>query len=376
MISSGRRGIILAADRTGPGAAPRSAESGGIKRALVVGLGSIGLRHARLLRELLPEAELVALRHDPSKIGGSGGVDRSLHTIEEALRARPQIAVIASPATRHLDAALPLAQAGVHLLIEKPIAADVEGVAELIDVCAARGVVLMTGYNLRFLNSLRTFRELLSGGRVGRVLSVRAEVGQYLPAWRPSADYRVGVSASSSLGGGVLLELSHDIDYLRWLFGEIEWVSGIQRKQSALDMDVDDTAHLTFGFASAGSTAPLVASLNMDFIRHDACRTCTAIGETGTLRWDARRGTVDVYDEGSTDWVSLFVEEPERDESYRAQLLHFLSCIAGDASPLVPGEEGLAALSVAAACRESSRSGMVVPVNTERLRHAPAGTPT
>ena len=82
----------------------------------------------------------------------------------------------------------------------------------------------MTAYNLRFLPSLQAYRERIQFGVIGKVLSVRCEIGQYLPSWRPGSDYRQAVSASRALGGGALLELSHEIDYLRWIFGEVAWV--------------------------------------------------------------------------------------------------------------------------------------------------------
>ena len=152
-------------------------------------------------------------------------IDRCVSSIHEALLCRPDAAVIASPAPCHIETATPLAKAGVHLLVEKPISSSTAGVSALIEICRAQGVVLMTGYNLRFLACMQRFKELLSENRAGRILSVRAEVGQYLPSWRPDSDYRRQVSAQAALGGGALLELSHEIDYLRWLFGEVSWVS-------------------------------------------------------------------------------------------------------------------------------------------------------
>ena len=153
-------------------------------RLLIVGLGSIGTRHARLIRELVPGLQIVVLWHRSCDDMNEPGIDHCVTSLDEALQFRPQAAVIASPASHHLDVALPLAQAGVHLLVEKPISSTIQGVSELIAVCKARGITLMTGYNLRFLPSLQRFRELLEEKRVGRVLSVRAEIGLLLLAAR------------------------------------------------------------------------------------------------------------------------------------------------------------------------------------------------
>lgn len=327
-----------------------------LERLLIVGLGSIGSRHLRIARELLPLAQIVVLRHKSCEDLPHLSIDHCVTSLEQALEFRPQAAVIANPASLHLDVALPLAKAGVHLLIEKPISHTTERVSELIQVCHAQGIILMTGYNLRFLLSLQRFRDLLEEKRVGRVLSVRAEIGQFLPSWRPGFDYRQTVSAKAALGGGVLLELSHDIDYLRWLFGEVEWLSAMELKQSGLEIDVEDTAHLVLGFTPDTAGARVVATLNMDFTRHDATRSCTVIGESGSLRWNALVGTVEYFEPGGNTWQIIFSHQHQRDDSYLAEWRHFLDCIAGVSTPIVSGYDGLAVLRIIEGARHSSRT--------------------
>src|SRR3990172_8248650 len=340
-----------------------------LERLLIVGLGSIGTRHARLVRELVPNVQIVVLRHRSCQEMDEPSIDYCVTSLDEALKFSPQAAVIANPASHHLDVALALAQVGVHLLVEKPISHTTQGVSDLIDVCRAQDVILMTGYNLRFAPSLQHLRELLEEKRGGRVLSVRAEIGQFLPSWRPDSDYRQTVSAKATLGGGVLLELSHEIDYLRWLFGEVKWVSAIQRKQSDLEIDVEDTAHLILGFAHETDEVPVIATLNMDFIRHDTIRTCTVIGETGSLRWNALAGTVEIFRQGDNAWQFLFTHQQQRDDSYLAEWRHFLACITKRATPVNSGHDGLAVLQIVEAARQSSTTGVVVPVKQENSRH-------
>jgi predicted dehydrogenase len=340
-----------------------------LDRLLIVGLGSIGARHLRIIRALVPDAQVIALRHRTDAGACHAGVDHSVTSVNEALKFSPQAAVIANPASLHLDVAVPLAHAGLHLLVEKPLSFSTDGVSELIETCRVRGLTLMTAYNLRFSPSLQRFRELIQGKRVGSVLSVRAEVGQFLPSWRPEVDYRKTVSAKSSLGGGVLLELSHEIDYLRWLFGEIAWVSAIQRKQSGLEIDVEDTAHLILGFAHEPAVEPVIVALSMDSIRHDSTRTCTVIGETGSLRWNALTGTVEIFEQGGSSWETLFADASQRDDSYLAEWRHFLACMADGSSPLVSGHDGLAVLQIIEAARHSSSTGSVVHVKNQRKGH-------
>jgi predicted dehydrogenase len=288
----------------------------------------------------------------------------SFSKLEDAIAFAPQLAVISSPATFHLDSALPLARAGVHLLVEKPLSTVTDGIEQLLEACREKKTVLLTGYNLRFLPSLRQFKDLLNGELIGRVLSVRCEIGQYLPSWRPDADYRQSVSARRELGGGALLELSHELDYLRWIFGEVEWVKATLSRQSRLAIDVEDTAHLILGFVPAADGRQLVGTVNMDLIRQDTTRLCTVIGEKGSLRWNGLTGMVDLFEAGAKGWRELLHLPHQRDDSYLSEWQHFLSCIGAQTPASIPGEDGMAVLQIVEAVRQSSDSGKQVRVAT------------
>ncbi len=332
-----------------------------IDRVLIVGLGSIGQRHLNLARDQFPDADIRILRHEvhedvPPHANGC------FSKIEEALTFLPQLAVIASPAPFHAAVAEALANVGCNLLIEKPLADTWRAAISLAKQAETCKQVFLIGYNLRYLPSLQRFRQAYNDGLIGRALSVRCEIGQYLPSWRPSIDYRRSVSARRELGGGVLLELSHELDYLYWLFGQVQWVRATLARQSELDIDVEDTAHLILGFAELGR--PLIAALTLDFIRHDTTRQCTIVGEMGSLRWNAISGNVEHYPVGASAWQSLFLQVPERNQSYLAEWQHMVACIEGQAQPLVTVHDGLHILKIIeAAHRSSNAAGVQVLVS-------------
>ena len=327
-----------------------------INRILIVGSGSAGTRHLRLAREHFPNSQIKVLRHRAQSAIPEFS-DGYFSTEAEAIQFAPQIAIIANPSTFHVHVAQELARIETHLLIEKPLSSSLEGVTKLIDICKERKSVLMIGYNLRFSPSLQHFRKFLSAGIIGDLLSVRCEVGQYLPSWRPESDYRQGVSAKKELGGGALLELSHEIDYLRWIFGEVEWVRATLSQQSKLEIDVEDSAHLTVGFLPNSGGRQLIGTLNLDLIRHDHTRTCTVIGEKGTLRWNGLTGEVDLFEEGATSWKKLYSHQPKHDETYRAELQDFLDSIQKKKIPFVTGDDGLRVLEIIEAARISATTG-------------------
>jgi len=332
-----------------------------IKRILIVGLGSIGKRHLRLARSLLPNSDIRVLRHKASceVPEFSNGC---LYSLKEAIAFAPQIAAIASPAPFHISTAQVLAETGAHLLIEKPLSDSLNGVTHLLATCRNKRTVLSTGYNLRFLPSLQRFHDLLCKGVIGKTLSFRCEIGQYLPSWRPECDYRKGVSARRELGGGALLELSHEIDYLRWIFGEVEWVAATLCRQSNLEIDVEDTAHLTLSFLSTTKGHELIGTVNLDFVRHDSTRSCTAIGEEGSLRWNGLSGEVELFKRGAPAWLQIFNHPHQRDDSFLAEWQNLIECVAEQKTAMVTGEDGLRVLEIIEAARRSSELGRKVSV--------------
>ncbi len=324
-----------------------------IKRIVIVGLGSIGQRHLRLARELLPDAEVRVLHHKkPNHLQEIS--NQYFFKIIDALNFKPQLVVIANPSPFHVPVAQAFAEIGAHLLIEKPLSDSTNNIELLLETCRQQDCLLLTGYNLRFLSSLQHYRQLLKTEIIGNILSIRCEIGQYLPSWRPNSDYRESVSAKRELGGGALLELSHELDYLRWLFGEVDWVQATLCKQSNMDIDVEDTAHLILGFISNANKQQIIATVNLDFIRHDTTRSCTAIGENGSLRWNALTGEILLYKPGGDKWHQIAKHQHQRDDSYIAEWKHIIECIDQNQQPLVTGNDGLKVLEIIEAARISS----------------------
>ena len=278
------------------------------------------------------------------------------------MRFLPEIVVICNPASKHINTALKFVDSGSNFFIEKPISHSTKGIVQLISALESTNGVLLVGYNLRYLKSLQAFRKHLNEGLIGKPLSVRCEVGQYLPSWRPKKDYRDSVSAKRELGGGVLLELSHEIDYLRWIFGEVDWVRATLLRQSELEIDVEDTVHLTLGFENRTPGRQLIASLNMDFIRHDTTRSCTVIGDRGSLCWDGILGEVSLFQAEKKSWETLFNNDNGIEETYILEWQELVRAIEKNMSPAVTGEDGLRVVEIIEAARLSAESGIQTAV--------------
>lgn len=248
------------------------------------------------------------------------------------------------------------------MLVEKPIASSGEGVQALLSRCRQKSLPLMVGYHLRFSPALRLVRAALNQGAIGRAISARAEVGQYLPDWRPGSDYRCGVSARSELGGGVLRELSHEFDYLRWLLGEVEEVTGWAGRLGDLEIDVEDTAEGILRFRSGA-----VGSVHLDMIQSSPVRSCRILGTSGTLLWDGLSHRVSLHSRAEGSWKELHPADAfDRNAMFLAELEHFISCVKTGATPEVTGEDGLRALEIALALEASSSQGRTIRIDELR----------
>lgn len=332
-----------------------------ISKIVVIGLGTIGRRHLTLINKLQPNTEIAVLTSQNMKEFRKMSLVE-LKNLDEVGEFNPQIAIISNAASAHVVTAQKLTELKIDFFIEKPLSTTSKGVIELIKTCKFNNTIVSVGYNLRFLPSLRYFKSQIDSGLIGKIYSIRSEVGQYLPEWRPNIDYRTSVSSQAELGGGVLLELSHEIDYLSWIFGNILWTRATLTKQSDLDLNVEDHANLVLGIKQSGNKKVVLASLNMDFIRRDPTRTCTAIGEKGTLRWDGIKNIVELYKSPEAGWVDVYKDKNDVSHSYELQWKSFIDSVADRKNPQVSLEDGLKVLEVIEACRESAINGGQVMV--------------
>jgi predicted dehydrogenase len=336
---------------------------------LIVGLGSAGARYLRIARDNLTGYEFGVLRSSNSNDSEQQNY-RIIRNFLEVEEFKPSLAIICSPSPFHIETAQFLAEMGTHILIEKPISNSILGVKKLVDTCQQNSLVLMTGYNLRYLHSLKYFRDCITSNKIGKIRSIRCEVGQYLPDWRPDKNYRDSVTASKALGGGALLELSHELDYLQWLFGNAEWVSAFLGKQSELEIDVEDIAHLVIGFSSERLGYRTIGNLSLDLFRRDKTRNCLVIGDFGTIKWDGIQDNVSMLMPEDLEWKIIYQGNSNLEETYVQQLDKFIGSVDSLDIYNSTGIDGLRVLELVAAARESSKNGCRTMVKREAFKGA------
>ncbi|MFC6752613.1 Gfo/Idh/MocA family protein [Halorubrum tibetense] len=284
-------------------------------RILLTGLGSIGRRHARILHEELDELELLIYRSGTSQSGNPFGAPEYTD-LQDALAQDPDVAFITNPTHKHVETAIACARAGCHLFIEKPLSHTLEDIEKLIRIAKKNSLVTHVGCQLRFDPTLNAAREVINSEDIGDVLAFRATSGSYLPEWRPEQDYRDSYSADSERGGGVVLDLIHEIDYTYWLFDNISCVASAIAHTDTLEINSEAIAEAIMRVPGG-----VVGSIHLDYCRRQPKRILEVVCEDGTVIADLQEQILTVEWPSATDTESF---DYERDRRFVGQLNHFI----------------------------------------------------
>lgn len=328
-----------------------------MKRLLVVGCGSIGERHIRCLRTVGgtevwacdPRPERLQQMRDLYQVAGG------VQSMEQARLEDFDAALICTPTDQHIPQARAAAEAGCHLFVEKPISTTLDGVEQLIALCEKTGRVLQVGYVFRHHPALKQAKSVLESGAIGPVHQAAIKVGFFIGKYRP--DYARLYWAHAQTGGGVLMDATHQVDYIQWLLGPILRVAA-QRRHYVIDVDpdVEDAACLLFEFAGG---AMAVASFNN--FQPNYKHTLELNGTHGSIEWSYVENELRVYEERDRSWRTHQAEW-ERDDFYINQMRNFLAAMDGTEPPAVTGKDGLRALRVALAAKKAADAGEWVAV--------------
>lgn len=341
-------------------------------KILVVGLGSIGQRHVRNLRAVSNgDVEILAYRcrshnlvlnHDMTLLQGAT-VEKtynvqSTETLDDALAKRPDAVFITNPTSLHIPVALAAAEAGCNLFIEKPLSNSLDGLARLLALIERKNLVTLVGYQLRFHPCLRLVKELLDRQVIGSLLTVRFEVGEYLPGWHPYENYRETYAARRELGGGAILSQIHELDLLYWWFGMPRRVFALGGHWSDLEVDVEDTASMLLECQYAGR--PLPVYVQQDFLQKPPSRTYQIIGDKGKILVDLQAAEVHLMHSESIRPEIYRFQNYQRNELFVDELKHFVACLRGKERPIVSVLDGAQSLYIALAARRSIEIGDVI----------------
>ncbi|MBI3739417.1 MAG: Gfo/Idh/MocA family oxidoreductase [Chloroflexi bacterium] len=335
---------------------------------LIAGLGSIGRRHFRNLIAL-GEKNIVLLRSHHATLPDDELANYPVETdLAEALkRHKPDAVIVANPTALHLDVAISAAEAGCHILLEKPVSDSLDRLDTLQEAAQKSGSKILVGFQFRYHPMLNKAHELIQQNALGKILTVHAHWGEYLPQWHPWEDYRKSYAARAELGGGVIITLTHPLDYLRYLVGEVESLSCFNGHISPLELDVEDVAEIGLKFSNGA-----IGDVHLNYFQRPPSHRLEIVGTQGTLRWDSADGILH-FSQFSLPFGSYSDNPPapvietfsppegfERNQLFVAQMRHFLEVVRGESEPVCSLEDGIQALRLALAAKASQASGQVV----------------
>jgi predicted dehydrogenase len=306
-------------------------------KALVAGCGSIGRRHISNLiaSDRIEQVIIYTQNKDCLK-----GLDDRGKTVSVCSLAgvKADFAVIANDTSKHIDTALELADCGMDLFIEKPLSHNLDKVDLLIDKSEKKRTKILIGYNLRFLGIMDYIKDQLENKLLGGLYFAKIEVGQYLPFWRKGTDYRESYSASRERGGGVALDLSHELDYMRFLFnGPVSW-KVTRSKAGSLEIDTDDIFEGLYLYESG-----FICNVHMDCLQEHAKRSIRIEGSRGSLFCDFIGKELTVSS-GSGKTVINDAGLFDLNDTYRKELDHFMDVVEKGTKPAIDLQDGIAIL--------------------------------
>ncbi len=332
-----------------------------MKSVLIVGLGSIGRRHAKILIEKgITNITGVDLRDDRIEQAKKEiGISKFEKNYVKALEGNNYDAVfITLPTAYHTPVIIEAAKRKSNLFIEKPVAADLKNIREALKVVENNKVLSYTAYCYRFAPSAIRVKQLVNDGRIGKILSSRIKISTYLPDWHPWEDYRDFYMSKIEQGGGARLDESHGVDLIRWIVGEIESVYSLVEKVSKLEITADDLTVMIFKFKNGS-----VGEAHFDLLGRTPRIDLELIGSLGTLLWDRITGEVSLYESSKGEWILENFGKEDFVKSYANQIDHVIESFDNNLSPECDLKDGIITLKVLEAALRSSESKKVINIS-------------
>lgn len=315
----------------------------------MVGLGSIGVRHLNNLHVLgVRELGVVRTRNFPPPTEIVPKDIPVFQDIDLALSRKFDLVVVANPTSLHLETLIKALRAGSHVYVEKPVAHEKRRLSELTRYVALDGPRVLVGCQFRMHPGLRKIEEWIRQGKLGKIHSVQVDLGEYLPGWHPWEDYRQSYAARADQGGGVVLTLIHELDYLHWLFGKPRSVFAIGGHRTSLDITAEDTALITFE-----TEQNICVQLRMDYWRKPPVRHMNIVAENAIVDWDYPTRLTTLRQNGQVLDEMVLVPSWDRNELFLSMMKEFIEGIPRGSIPRVTLRDGIEVLKTALAVKKS-----------------------
>jgi predicted dehydrogenase len=302
-------------------------------KVVIIGLGSIAKKHIAAIREIRPDASIYALRSTETAVDISS--IENIYSVDEIKSIQPDFIIVSNPTILHGETIEKLIEFNVPLFIEKPALHDLQHADHIMALLEKNNIRTYVACNLRFLDSLIYIKNSIAEKR-SELNEINIYAGSYLPDWRPGQDYRKVYSANKNMGGGVHLDLIHELDYLYWLFGMPLNVSSVLRNTSTLKIDAIDYANYTCVYDH------FVAGIILNYYRKEYKRTMELVFGDATWQVDIAQNSISL-----TDGTIVFKSDQKIANTYLNQMSYFIDFIeSGSAKSMNDFAQGIDVLKI------------------------------
>jgi predicted dehydrogenase len=325
------------------------------RKIVIIGLGSIGKRHLENIISL-GYKDIVLIRPNGEQLVGYENLEVFKTIDEGCLKYSFEIAVIATPTSNHIKTFKALFKFNVNnIYLEKPISNEYNEYNEILKQIEIKKINVTVGYDLHFEPGLMKIKKILSTGYIGEIVSFISEVGQFLPDWRPAIDYRDSMSARKIDGGGVMLDLVHEFDYINWLLGPFISIVGMHGKLSNLEIETED---ISVNILKAESG--VIGTLHLDYLQKKLSRKCKIIGNNGIIIWDYSKAMLKWKINDKEDWEYFNYSTFSRNDRFINIMKLFLdSSYESRDKRLTTFKDALKSLKMVALAKQSNKNDMV-----------------
>jgi predicted dehydrogenase len=299
-------------------------------RVLIIGLGSIAKKHIKALRSLPEEFKIFALRSSLD-----ANIYEDIINVFNLDNALYDFAIISNPTYLHIEYIKLLASKSIPLFIEKPAVHSLENIDEILNLVSKKKITTYVACNLRFHPCINFLKEKIDSQDL-KINEINVYCGSYLPDWRPGIDFKKNYSVDAKMGGGVHLDLFHEIDYVTWLFGQPKLYNSIKRSVSTLSIDSIDYAIYILQYDK------FTTSIILNYYRRERKREIEIVLKDETWTIDLIQNTI------KNDKCDLLFEAKDFSilETYTFQLEYFINCLNSNKKPMNSFADSIPALRI------------------------------
>ena len=269
----------------------------------IIGFGSIGKKHYKILRKSKKIDKIFIISESLKKIKDKK--TKIFKSNNELNNFKIDFVFICSPASKHLNDAIFFMKKKAQIFIEKPISSSLNKLKKNIKILKKYKKHIYVGYPFRFSKAAKKVKQIIKNKKLGTIVDVEVVCGSYLPRWRKGKSYKKSVSSHKKLGGGALLELSHEIDYILWIFGYPKKVVSYYGKNNLLNIKSEEFLRALLIYENFSISIKL--SFNQ---RHLEERYCKIIGSNNNMVWDVINKNIKIYKNNKkTKFISFKKED-------------------------------------------------------------------